>query len=279
MAGRKDKRGRIGEGVTTLFGGGLLKEAGTGHPIYLAMQTRGTTAKGRQRKRVLVVGRSLDGAAPSVSFPHCVFEEALLRLLAEVDPADVLGEEPAGETTALAASLARVDMSIEAIVDELEANGESAVLFKRLREKEAEKRDLAGRLAAARRRERTPRTAIFAEASTLFGVAVGEDRRLRLRGLLRQLIAEISILIVRRRSHALLAAQVYFEGGGRRDYLIWYQPKAHCRPGGWLACSLPAEIGPDDLDLRREADAGGLRRLLSEIDLALLIDAMRARPD
>ena len=49
-------------------------------------------------------------------------------------------------------------------------------------------------------------------------------------------------------------------------------------PGGWLACSLPAEIGPDDLGLRREADAGELRKRLSEIDIALLADAMRARP-
>jgi hypothetical protein len=208
LKGRKEQRGPIGKGVATLFGG-LLRAAGTGEPIYIAVQTRGIKSRSRQRKRVLVAASSLDGASASVSFPNDIFEAAILSLLKEVDPADVLGEEPADETTAIAAALARVNLSIESIEDEMDSHGESAILYKRLRKREAERRDLAGRLAVARQRERTPRTAAFAEASTLFDVAVGEERRLRLRVLLRQLIDSIWILIVPRKSHRLCCADLF----------------------------------------------------------------------
>ena len=194
LARRKGKAGPIGEKVANLFGG-LLFEAGTGDALRISWQTRGS-GKNRQKRRVLVTGRSMEGAAPSVSFPHEIFEEAVLRLLKEVDPADVLGAEPIGESTSLAASLNRIDVSITALVDEMETNGESAILFKRLREKEAERQELAKRLTAARQRERTPRSAAFSAAKTLLDVAGDEAHRLRLRELLRTIVEEIVILIV-----------------------------------------------------------------------------------
>jgi hypothetical protein len=160
----------------------------------------------------------------------------------------------------------------------MEQHGESPALFRRLRQKESEQQELSTKLAEARLRERDPKSAAFAEMVTLVDIATSEQHRLRLRELLRTIIESIWILIVPRRSHRLCAAQVFFEGGGRRDYLIHYQAAAHCRPGGWCTCSLPAEVRPGDLDFRREADAGELRALLSEIDITLLTDAMRARP-
>jgi hypothetical protein len=274
LASRKDKRGATGEKVANLFGG-LLRDATTKDHLRIAWQTRGTTAKGRQKKRVLVTAKSMEGAAPSQSFPHEIFEEAVLRLLKEVDPADVLGEEPASETMSLTASLTRVDVSIEALVGDMEANGESAILFQRLRQKETERQELAKRLADAKQRERTPRSTAFAAVKTLLDVAKDEPNRLRLRELLRTIVEEIWVLIVPRRSHRLAAVQVFFKGGGRRDYLIHYQAAAYCRSGGWSACSLAGPTNSKNLDLRHKQDTGELAKILTKVDCGLLVEAMQ----
>ncbi|MGD0039432.1 MAG: recombinase family protein, partial [Isosphaeraceae bacterium] len=107
LARRKDKPGPIGEKVATLFGG-LLKDAATGDHLRIAWHTGGT-AKDRRKRRVLVNARSMEGACPGVSFPHEIFEQAVLSLLKEVNPADVLGKEPQSESAAVAADLAVKD--------------------------------------------------------------------------------------------------------------------------------------------------------------------------
>jgi hypothetical protein len=109
---------------------------------------------------------------------------------------------------------------------------------------------------------------------TLVDVAKTEGARLRLRELLRTIIEEIVILIVPRRSHRLAAVQIFFRGGRRRDYLIHYHAAGHCRKGGWCARSLPGEIHPKDLDLRRKRDVQSLSRVLAKIDVARLAVAM-----
>ena len=70
-----------------------------------------------------------------------------MSLLKELNPRDVLIEESAGESTSLAASLVRVEESIASITSEMEEHGESPVLFKRLRQKEAAQKKLAVKLA------------------------------------------------------------------------------------------------------------------------------------
>jgi hypothetical protein len=66
---------------------------------------------------------------PSCSFPNDVFEPAILSLLKELNPKDMLVEETAGESTSLAASLVRVEESIASIVSEMDEHGESPILF------------------------------------------------------------------------------------------------------------------------------------------------------
>jgi DNA invertase Pin-like site-specific DNA recombinase len=266
---RKHRPGPIGVKAAALFSG-LLRDASTGGKIVVGKQ-------GRTGYRILRPARSMEGSAPCVSFPADTFEVAVLSLLKEVDPRTVLGEDKPNESELVAAKLAVKEQQarqIDALLDE--DGADCPTLARRVQKLDKECSELKRQLAELRQQEANPRSVAWAEAQSLLDVATTEHHRLRLRELLRTIVEEIRVLIVPRASHRLCAMQVFFRGGGRRDYLVWYQAKARCRPGGWVARSLPADIAPGDLDLRRGADAVALRQLLFEIDIKLLADAMRA---
>ncbi len=276
LARRKDKPGPVGEKLATLFGG-LLRDAITRDHLRIAWQTQGP--KGRRRKRrLLVTARSMEGAIPSLSFPADIFEEAVLSLLKEVNPADVLGKEPESEGAAVAAELAVKEQRARQIEAELTGDdGDVPVLARAARKLNDECSALRKRLASIRQKESNPRSVAWAEALTLVDVAKDEANRLRLRDLLRTIIDEIWILIIPRKSHRFAYVQVFFTGDGRRDYLIHYAAAGHCRPGDSSAGSLPDDIAPGDLDLRREADTNKLMKTLKAIDVGLLTEAIRDR--
>jgi hypothetical protein len=152
----------------------------------------------------------------------------------------------------------------------MEEHRESPILFKRLRQKEAEKQELSTKLAEARLREQNPKSAAFAEMVTLLDVATSEHHRLRLRELLRQIVDSIWILVVPRKSHRLCAVQILFNGGERRDFLVHYRAAAYCRAGSWSARSLKNDLPADKLDLRNREHVDALSKKLLEIDLNLL---------
>jgi DNA invertase Pin-like site-specific DNA recombinase len=268
---RKHRPGPTGKNVPNLFSG-LVRDARTQSKMAIAWQTCGRKGQ-RTHRRVLVPAASLHGATKTISFPNSEFEQAILSMLRELRPQDVLIEESPGESTALAASLVRTESSIESIVGEMEQHGESPALFKRLRQKEAEQQALAVTLAEARLREQNPKSAAFAEMVTLMDIATSEQHRLRLRELLRTLIEEVWVLIVPRRSHRLCAIQIFFNGGGQRDFLVHYQSSAGHRQGFWHVNSWKHNIaGPLDLRDRDHVDA--LRKLLVSVDLTLLAESM-----
>jgi hypothetical protein len=274
LARRKGNPGPIGEKVATLFGG-LLHDAITGDHLRITWQMSGTKGD-YARRRSLVTVRSMEGKIPSRNFPAEIFENAVLSLLKEVNPADVLGKEPESESTAVAAELAIKEQRSRQIEAELAGDGDDVpALVRVLRKLDDDCSDLRKRLVALRQKESNPREVAWAETLTLLDVAQDEANRLRLRELLRTIVEEIWILIVPRRSHRLAAVQVYFRGDGRRDYLIHYQAKAYRRKGGWSARSLPSAIAPEDLDLRRKQDVEELTKMLSALDIDLLADAMR----
>jgi DNA invertase Pin-like site-specific DNA recombinase len=270
---RKDRRGAEGKKVAALFGG-LLWDARTGQKMHVAWQTRGVKDKSRCRRRVLVPAGSMEGRTKTVSFPNDVFEEAVLTLLREINPADVLGEEPASESAVLAAKLAAKEQRRREVREAMtEGNGDMRTLTEAGRKLDADCHALAEQLAEAQRKERQPRGVAWAEMRTLLDAAHDEATRLRLRDLLRVNVENVHVLVVPRRSHRLCAVQVNFMDGVRRSYLIHYRAAGFCREGGWSARSfaLPA-AGADaaPLDLRRPADARLLEAKLSAIDIAAL---------
>jgi DNA invertase Pin-like site-specific DNA recombinase len=275
MKRRKHKRGPIGKKVASLFGG-LLFDAMTHEPIYIAWQLVGKL-EAQKRVRFLVPAGSLEGAGRRVSFPHSIFEEGILKLLGEVNPAEVLGEEPPSESRTIALTLANKESRLEEIEAALTGDSDDVATLARAAKKlESDCTDLREKLARARLLESNPRSAAWAEAQTLFDVAKDEAQRLRLRELLRNTIEQILMLIVKRGSQRFAVIQVLFQRGDARNYLFWYRAN-YGQGSDWLACSLPSELGADDLDLRRKKDAAKVAKELGRIDVDALVQAMRAR--
>jgi hypothetical protein len=282
---RRDRRGPVGKNtspdgensvptVATLFGG-LLRDAETGNSVWIAFQTRGSVGR-RYRRRVLVTARAVEGAAAIRSFPYDIFEKAVLWFLKEVNPADVLGREPESESVILAAELAVKEQRMRMIEAELIGDGDDIpTLVRVVRSLSAECDVLRKRLAVIRQKEANPRSVAWSEALTLINVAKDEANRLRLRDLIHSIVEEIWVLVVPRQPHRLAAVQIYFQGDGRRDYLIHYQAAGYHRAGDWSAGSLRSEIAPSDLDLRRKADVKALQKRLSEVNIEVLVSRIK----
>jgi hypothetical protein len=94
-----------------------------------------------------------------------------------------------------------------------------------------------------------------------------EDVRLRLRAVLCRLVDKIWVLIVRRGSYRLAAAQVHFAGGKWRDYLIVHQTAGFRRQGGWEPLSPPTLAGQGALDLSKPAHVARLEKALLAMPL------------
>src|SRR5204862_327040 len=104
-----------------------------------------------------------------------------------------------------------------------------AALARALRQDEARKRDLAGRLTAARQKAANPLSASWGEAQSLLAALDAApdlaDARVRLRAVLRRVVESVSVLFVKLgRYDRVAAVQIWFHGGAHRDYLIYHQP-------------------------------------------------------
>ena len=115
----------------------------------------------------------------------------------------------------LSGELAAVESSILGIEADLNENGESPSQHKRLREKEALKKELAAKLAEASQAAAHPLSAAWGEFHSLLS-ALGSapdknDALLRLRGVLRRVAESIWLLVVGRGKDRLAAVQVWFK--------------------------------------------------------------------
>ncbi len=265
---RHRKPGRTG-GTVNVFGG-LLKGAYDGESY-----TIGSVSSKNPYPTLRSTGPR-KGIGKAASFPLHTFEQAVLSLLREIDPHEILnGDNDPDDTLALSGQLAGVETSIAIISVEMDEHGESPTLFQRLRTKENERRELVAKLAAARQKAAHPLSETWSEAKSLLSMIESapdpRDARLRLRAALRRIVDSIWLLVVPRKKCRLCAVQIWFVGGEKhRDYLILDQPKvanaASRTPGRWWARSLASAAGPDDLDLRRSEDAVRLAAALEAIE-------------
>jgi DNA invertase Pin-like site-specific DNA recombinase len=282
FAGRPSKHG------INVFAG-LLRNSRDGSSYYCATRVdghkpgrRGTT------QRVLINTNAAEGRTECWSFPYGTFERALLSMLWEVNPQEVLGHEDGPEEAAvLAGELGRVRAKAAELEAEL-LNGDVAALAKVLRELQDQEAVLEGKLAEARQKAVAPLSGGWLEASTLMAALDSapdpEEAQLRLRALLRRVIDSIWMVVMNRGRDRLAAVQLFFKGGGTRFYQILHRPpkgnKAVRQPGRWWASSgrcgsidlrepeavavalemLPT-FAPDQLEAQGEWDrAGDLRR-------------------
>jgi DNA invertase Pin-like site-specific DNA recombinase len=267
-AERLKKPGRVGN-VVNLFAG-LLKDGRDGDNWF-------ETAQAHTRRRVLVKDGGAEGRSKYQSFPAETFESALLGMLREIDPHDVLnGDHAPDESLALAGELAEVESRIAKLEAEL-LKGDVAALAKVLRQLEARKGELVPLLAQAKQTALHPLSETWGQAQGLLGALDAApdpaDARLRLRSALRRMIAGIWIVPVRRRSIRLCAVQVWFAGETRRrHYLIFHERhKSNGRgkhwPERWATLSLNEALTDDRLDLRRPDHAKRAAAALESVSL------------
>jgi DNA invertase Pin-like site-specific DNA recombinase len=269
------KPGRIGRYVNVFAG--LLYNA-RGNDGYYADTRKQDDGR---NYRILINRDAKEGRGRAWAFPFDTFESAVLSLLQEIDPHDILnGDCGPDESVTLAAELARVETRSADLEREL-LQGDVAALARALRVLEAQKRDLAEQLAEARRRAAHPLSEVWGEAKGLVEVVRTapdpDEARTRLRDALRSILAEGWLLVVPRGKDRVCALQLFFntDKAGRprrRDYLIYHRATRAGRgkwrePGGWWCRSLASVVEPGDLDLRDRSHAARLEKVLAALDL------------
>jgi DNA invertase Pin-like site-specific DNA recombinase len=275
--GRHRRPGRV-SAIPNVFAG-LLKGARDGESYTVA-----TEAGHAEPFHVIVSTAPRKAAGRNYSFPLRVFEAAVFSLLREIDPHTILnGDQGPDETLALAGQLAEVEASITAIEADMDEHGESPTLFRRLRTREEQKRDLNARLADAREKAAHPLSEGWGEAQSILGALAAapdpREARLRLRTALRRIVSAIWLLVVPRGKDRLCAVQMVFaESNKVRHWLILNRrPVANAASrteGGWAALSLAAVVKVDGLDLRRPEGVQALLAALERVDLS----AVELRP-
>jgi DNA invertase Pin-like site-specific DNA recombinase len=271
LAQRRQKgRGKIGWEVN-LFAG-LVQHARDGQAYRSA-----TRFANGQPYRVLINATGVDGRGKRYSIRLDVFEKAIRRLLREIDPQEVLGQDHAPDKArVLANELARIQARKAELEAELLDDGEVASVVKVLRQLAAKEEEKAKQLAQAQAQASRPLSAAWGELPTLDDILDKDphppERRLRLRFLFRRIIEDIRLLIVPRGRTRICACQVWFSGGEKqRSFLIRHRPprgngKAH-HPGDWTAWSLPKIATRRAFDLRQRKDVKELEAVLSAPDL------------
>jgi hypothetical protein len=270
--GRREKTVALAERPVYLFGDGMVKSPLDGRAFQLATwQSRGGHIKLLQTE---------DGKQ---SFPYWCFEEAILRLLHEVDAREILeGVNGHDDVTNLERDLGSVEAEIAEANAWMEKNKFSPTIASRITGLESRLIDLSKRLSEARQKAANPLSATWGEMQAL-PEELTEEQRLRLAVVLRQIIASVFLLVVKRGRDRLGAVQIWFAGAERhRDYLIFHKAtranKSSCTESSWWARSLADVAKPGNLDLRNPADAKKYESFLAGVNLEVLAATMRDLP-
>jgi DNA invertase Pin-like site-specific DNA recombinase len=281
---RRRARGRTSSFINPFAG--LIKEARSGGSYYCAH--RGPSPE--KYKRVLVNTEAAEGRDVLYTFPFATFEDAVLEMLREIDPREILeGLNGHDEVMALEGELGEVKKAIDLIVADMDAHGESSRLMARLRAKEVRETELLELLAAANQKAANPLSASWGEMQSLAKMTAkarkrgDEDTLLRLRTALRRTIESIILLVVPvpGKSARIAAVQAWFIGGTHRDFIILHKSGTGgivgTRPSQWWAGSLADASKLGSLDLRRREHVRQMERLLQSIDVDELRDALQGR--
>ena len=218
LKSRRGKSGREGRKTVSMFAG-LLWDALTGEKMHVVMQPRGR-GKNRQKTRVIVAASGMEGHHGRPSFQYPLFEKVILKLLKEVSPDQVLGDTGGSDVSKLEQEMAGLEVHAEAIKSQMTKPGSDVdSLSDILGRLASQRKELTTKIAEAKQQEANPRDAAWSEAQSLIDLANDKTMWLRLRGLLRTTIDTMQVVIAPRRSGRMVAVQVYFKGGSRRDYL------------------------------------------------------------
>jgi DNA invertase Pin-like site-specific DNA recombinase len=226
----------------------------------------------RKTQLHLVNNAGVNGRGRTQTFPYLVFEEAILSQLSEVNPADVLPKPEAQKPSAVETLRAKL-RNIRADIAQIQADLKGAYskhLSAVLRDQEKEEEKIAGELQDELAKRVRPVERAWEGLPGLVDLIrkEGDEARLRLRPVLRAVVEEMRLLLVKRGARLIGAVQCFFTGGGVRSYLIVYTPACRNRDVGRWVDSLPSVADAEELDLRDREDAAALEEVLAEMDLA-----------
>jgi DNA invertase Pin-like site-specific DNA recombinase len=252
----------------------LLVNALDGEGFFL--HNHGTRA---QPQLVFVNNASRGSGAVTQTFPYDVFEEAILSELAEVKVEDVLPRRETEKPSAVEVLRARLK-NVRADIAQLQADlreGYSKHLAAVLRDREADEEKVAGELQDELAKSVRPTEKAWEGLPKLVDLVrkQGDEARLRLRPLLRGIVEEARLLLVRRASWLIAAVQFFFIGGAVRHYLIVYQAAGYNRPRGKWVRSMEEVIPPGELDLREPRHVEDLVAELAKRDMQKLVAGMK----
>ncbi len=214
--------------------------------------TRSRRVGERRRSRILVNAPSVHGLGPKKSFPMPTFERAILSMLREIDPREILGDTNANAEVADLERRARwlVERQIQ-LGAELR-HGDIPIIAQQLRELKDEENELAKRLDQARQLAAKPLLETWRDLLKLLDEDEDMDVRRRLRSAIARTIDVIRVIIVPRGRDRLAAVQIEFAGGGaRRNYNIIHRPalwlgsNKGMRPARWYVNSSKSVIVVD----------------------------------
>lgn len=257
---------------------GMLTSAIDGEGFYLHQRVE---PGGTKKTFFLCNHAGTSGRTRTMTFPYLPFEEAVLRLLREVDPREVLPKGSRGPSRAevLRARLANVREDMASIKADLKARYSKA-LGALLVEKEAEETAVADELQEELARSVVPAEKAWQDLPGLADLVKtgGDEARVRLRPVLRRLIDDALVLVVRRGSFLICALQIYFHGGARRDFLLVNQAAGCGRRGGCHCKALPDALpGRPSCDLRTKEGVKVLQAVLEIEDARSLWAALKPK--
>lgn len=267
LADRRNKPGRIGRRVNLFTG--LLRNAHNGGTLQVL--DKGVKSSGPALVSYDAV-QGVPGAA-YISFPLTAFEEAVLPWLRQIDPRELLVSHTAAEDqeAVLEGRLDKVRNRIERAKAALDGADDIRAVIDKLREWEGEEKALTAALSAVRQEKANPLTRAWAECHTLLdALAAAPDpaeARTRLRAAIRRIVSGVWCVFLAEGQDRVAAIQVWFKGGGHRDYLVYHRrghgnATASRKSKSWVT-SVEFEGEEGGLDLRRPEHAHELERVLA----------------
>ena len=205
-------------------------------------------------------------AEKTYTFPYHLFEEKVLGLLKEIDPADVLKTKRAGASVAdvLRAKLANCRQDLAGLKRDLKG-GYSKALADVLREAEVTEEELVNQLQDELAKTARPLERAWKELPSLIDLIRGAEdpdaARLRVRASLRAVLESGTVLIVPKGAWRFLALQLNFTDGAARHFVILYRPAANQRPVIGEAMTF-ATAKLKSRDLRVRAEVPGLEKAI-----------------
>jgi DNA invertase Pin-like site-specific DNA recombinase len=262
MSARKPIEGRRVGSRVELFAR-LVCDALDGSSYYTATRTETKPDGTKQHWRSLISAAAEQGRGPKRSFPLPTFERAILSMLKEIKPSEVLGQRPKDSSVeALERQLNWLSERQAELAAELR-NGDVPVIAQQLRELAAEEEETADQLDQAKQLEAKPLTETWRDLGEVLAAAEKHDpdARRRLRSAIARVVESIQMIVVARGRDRLAAVQVNFAGAkARRNYIIIHRPAAWAgnghggklRPGRWWCAGVKHGFGGDGLPFNKE---------------------------